>query len=155
MKKLILLIAAMCAAVTLSYADDHKVIITKAELPTVAQKFINTHFSAWKIKTIEKEMELDNVKTSYKVIFKGNPDIEFDQNGNWTDVDGNGMALPMAFLPAMAIDYITKNLPGTKIAKADIDNADKLGREIDVKLMDGRELTFDTQGRFIRIEMRD
>lgn len=65
-------------------ANAQKTTITKAALPTNAQTFLKTHFPKQEPSYIIKDKEV--FSTDYKVQFKNNIEVEFDEKGNWEEV---------------------------------------------------------------------
>lgn len=127
-----------------SYAQES--IITKAELPNVAQKFVSEHFSKSTVDYIKKDKE--TFSTDYKIKFSDGREIEFDSDGNWTEVDGNRTVIPTAFISKNIMNHVKQKFPNTHIVKIE---KGRFGKQ-DVKLSNGLELEFNAQGEFKRID---
>jgi len=127
-----------------SYAQES--IITKAEMPNAAQKFVSEHFSKSTVDYIKKDKE--TFSTDYKVKFSDGREIEFDADGNWTEVDGNKTTIPTAFISKNILNHVKQKFPNTQIVKIE---KGRFGRQ-DVKLSNGLELEFNAQGVFKRID---
>lgn len=156
MKRIVMLLAVISTAISVSLADDYKRTIKITELPKVSQEFIKTHLSGWKVKAVYQEMELDHDKGCYKVKFKAPRDmaeVKFKTEGEWLEVDGNGLNVPMAILPAKAIDYMVKNHPGTTIIKVEKDYDDLHGKCIKVDVIGDRTLIFNNTGEFVALDV--
>lgn len=74
-------------------------------------------------------------------------EIEFTETGAWKEVDGQGKAIPTAFIPAAIIKHIQTNYPKEKIT-----HIDKGFKDIDIDLSNKIELEFDLNGKFLRID---
>ncbi|MGS4344531.1 PepSY-like domain-containing protein [Myroides odoratus] len=133
-------------AFTLSESAQAKdIIITKSELPKKALAFMDTHFNGKTIQTVEKDA--DFLSVSYKVTFTDRIEIEFDQDGEWDEVDGNKNPLPTTFILAPITTYVKTNYPIAQIVKIE-----KESRKYEVKLDNGLELEFSKSGEFKRID---
>lgn len=121
------------------------VIITKSELPKKAITFMDSHFKGQTIQMVEKDT--DFLSVSYKVTFSDQIEIEFDQAGDWEEVDGNKNALPTTFILEPIVTYVATNYQGAQIVKIE-----KESRIYEVKLNNGLELEFSKSGEFKRID---
>ena len=83
MKKLAVLLVAVVAVFGVAKADDDRVIET-AQLPQAAQVFIKKYFGAKKVVIAKEDAGL--FISSYDVIFSDGTKLEFDNDGNWTEV---------------------------------------------------------------------
>lgn len=148
MKNLKTLLAGIFTAILLLMSQStlaKDIIITKSELPKKALAFMDTHFNAKTIQLVEKDVEILSV--SYKVTFSDQIEIEFDQAGEWEEVDGNKNQLPTSFLLQPIVDYITANYPGAQVVKVSNER-----RIYEVELNNGLELEFSKSGDFKRID---
>ncbi len=141
MKKSILLFAATAFLCLFIYAAD---VVTKdvTRLPQTAQTFLKKYFPASKVVTIK----IDDDRT-YDVKLVGNTEIDFDRNGNWTEVDCNTKAVPSALVPVAIQNYVKSNYSGKSIVKIDRDR-----NGYDVKLKGGPSLEFNSKGKFIKVD---
>ncbi len=121
-------------------------IITKNELPKSAQKFISDYFSKSNIDYVKKDKE--TFSTDYKVKFTNGTELEFDSEGNWTEVDGNKTVIPTAFIQKNILTYVKEKFPNTQIVKIE---KGRFGKQ-EVKLSNGLELEFNSKGEFKRID---
>lgn len=124
----------MCA--TTLRADNERAIAVN-QLPAAAQEFVKQHFADRKIALAKVETEI--FSKSYEVFFADGDHIDFDGNGNWTEVDCKMSAVPNAIVPEPIRQYV-----GTTYPDATIKKIDKEPREYEVKLSNRLELTFDT-----------
>lgn len=125
---------------------DEVVVITKEQLPTSAQQFIQKHFSKYNISYVKKEKEL--LSHSYEVIFSEGTSIDFDKRGNWTDIDGKQNDIPVTCIPAAIQSYVKKNFSGQTFRQIERKERGRYG----VELSNGLELIFDKKFRFIRVD---
>ena len=85
MKKVLSILVLALVAVQLAFAGD---VITRdaKQLPLTARNFINRYFTDPQISHIKIETGILGSK-SYEVLLTDRTEIDFDSNGNWTDVD--------------------------------------------------------------------
>lgn len=119
------------------------------ELPQTAKDFMNTHFSGSSYTT-----KLDDGE--YKV-YVGYYKIEFDRQGNWTQIDGETgnrkTALPASILALQPLNtinaYVNSRYSGRYIINIEKDY--KRGvTYYEVELNNSVDLIFDAQGSFLR-----
>ncbi len=127
-------------------ARAQETIITINTLPQAAQKFVSDHFSKSTVSYVKKDKE--TFSTDYKVKFADGREVEFDTDGNWTEVDGNKTAIPTVFIQKNILNYIEKTFPNTQIVKIE---KGRFGKQ-EVKLNNGLELEFNSKGEFKRID---
>ena len=84
---------------------------------------------------------------SYEVIFTNGDKVEFDNKGNWEEVNCKYSAVPAAIIPATIQKYVTTNYPDAKILKIERDKKD-----YEVKLSNRTELKFDLKFNLIDID---
>ena len=121
-------------------------IISKSELPKVAQKFISDNFSKNTLEYVK--MDKETFSTDYKVKFSDGAEIEFDSKGEWTEVDGNKTPIPTEFIQKSIRNYVKNKFPNTQIVKIE---KGRFGKQ-EVKLSNGLELEFNSNGEFKRID---
>lgn len=126
--------------------DDDEVIISATALPSKAQTFISTHFPNVAFSRAEQNKTTESDGTLYEVRLANGFQIDFDANGEWTSVDGNGQIVPstiIALIPSNIETYIqsNQNIPIMKIEK-------KL-YGYSIKLTNQLELRFNTNGDFL------
>lgn len=126
-------------------ANAQKKTITVKELPQTAQTFITNNFKGQTVSFAVKEKEM--MDTDYTVQLSGGFKLEFDKNGNWEEINGNGKAVPAAIIPKNIADYVAKNQKGHKIIKIE---KDKMGYDVD--LSNGLGLDFDSNGKFLKVD---
>ena len=144
MKKTNLTLACVITLVANAKADAYQPI-TLSQLPAKAQTFLSTHFPNSKTSLVRKELDL--LELSYDVIFADGSKVEFDRQGNWTEVDCLTRALPSGIVPAAISSVIESQYPQGQPTKIERDH-----REIDVKLSNRVELTFNKKHQLIDID---
>jgi len=143
--KTVFKLAIALIALTDFTANAQDKTITAAELPAAAQNFIKQHFKGQTVTyaKIDKEM----FDKDYKAVLSGGVEIDFDEKGNWDEIDGHKKALPASVIPKAIADYVAKTYKGQSITQLDRKRAG-----FDVELINGTELEFDSNGKFIRID---
>ena len=153
MKRVIALaFTAVLSFTALSCSDDdndktNDTIIESAQLPQAARDFIATHFPDVTYTRVEKESRPDDDGSIYDVHLSNGFEIDFDVDGNWTDIDGNKQAIPTAIIPVPITNYVTANYAGTTVNTIEIESYG-----YDVELSNGIDLVFDVSGGFVRID---
>ncbi len=84
---------------------------------------------------------------SYDVIFTTGEKLEFDKSGDWTEIQCKASEVPVQVLPAEIRSYVSSTYPDAKVLEIERD-----GKEYEVKLSNGWEITFDNQFRVIDID---
>lgn len=144
MKKIMLILACVFTLVGNANADNYQPISTN-QLPEKAQAFLSTYFPEAKISLARKEIDI--LEVSYDVIFTDGCKVEFDRKGNWKEVDCLAHPLPAGIVPDGITKIINAQYPDAKATKIERDH-----REIDVKLNNRVELTFNKQLQLIDID---
>lgn len=144
MKKILLLLVCLFSLQTVVRADDDRPIAV-TQLPAPAQQFIKKHFAGNQVAFAK--MEKDWFSKSYDVTFTNGNKLEFDEKGEWTEVDCKYTSVPTAIVPKAIADYVAQNYKDVRILKIDRDT-----RDYEVKLSNRLELKFDLQFNLIDIE---
>lgn len=142
MKRLAVLLVAVVAVFGVAKADDDRVIET-TQLPQAAQVFIKKYFGAKKVVIAKEDAGL--FISSYDVIFSDGTKLEFDNDGNWTEVKCN--PVPANLVPKQIQSKINELYPGTQVLKIERD-----GNGYELKLSNRQELEFDTKFRLTDID---
>lgn len=109
--------------------------ISVTRLPVAAQQTIKKHFPNRKVALTK--MESGFFSREYYVIFTNGEKIEFDKNGNWTEIDCKHSSVPASLIPVRIANYVKRNYPGCHILKIEADDD-----EYEVKLSNRMEITF-------------
>ncbi|MBQ4279711.1 MAG: PepSY-like domain-containing protein [Rikenellaceae bacterium] len=146
MKKLILTLLCGLIFQAGAYAGADEITMDVTRLPETAQQFVKKYFKDAQIAHIKIEKNVLQQK-SYDVKFVNGNEIEFDNEGQWTDVDCEKSALPAGIVPAKIAAYMKKNLPDEKAVSI---SKDRWGYEL--KTASDLELKFDTKGTFKSVD---
>lgn len=144
MKKVFIAIACVFTLVTNACADNYQPI-DRTQLPEKAQTFLSTYFPEAKISLVRKE--IDVMELTYDVIFTDGCKVEFDRKGNWTEVDCLTHTLPAGIVPEAIGKVVNTHYPGAEATKIERNH-----REIDVKLNNRVELTFNKHMQLVDID---
>ncbi|MDE6483283.1 MAG: PepSY-like domain-containing protein [Rikenellaceae bacterium] len=144
MKKLLASAFALLAVTFSAKAGDDKPITVK-QLPVASQNFIKQHFADRKVALVKEET--DFFVKSYEVTFADLCKIEFDSEGQWTDIECKQGYVPTSAVPAHINDYVKANYPDRKIKSIE---RERRGYEVD--LTGNVDLKFDTAFNIIDID---
>lgn len=142
MKKIFSLLVLFIATAHFAFAGD---IVTKdvMKLPLTARNFINQYFSTPQIDHIKIENEVLQAK-KYEVKLTNGTEIDFDSQGNWTEVDCKKSAVPASLVPAFVKQYMKSN----GFNKELVTKIDRARKSYEVKLNSGLDLKFSKEGKF-------
>lgn len=143
-QKAIMAIVCLVAFQTPAMADNDKPI-TVNQLPATAQQVIKSHFSGMKVALAKMESGL--IDKSYDVIFTTGEKIEFDRNGNWTEIECKRTGVPAKLIPAQITNYVNANYAGNKILKIEKDR-----NEHEINLSNGVEIKFNKDFMVVDID---
>ncbi|MFK8267497.1 PepSY-like domain-containing protein [Capnocytophaga cynodegmi] len=122
-------------------------VVTQNELPQEAQSFIKKHFSQYTLDYIILDKEYFS-SDDYTVRFSEGLKIEFNEKGEWTEIDGNYTEIPTEFISKNITSYVKAKFANTRIVKIE---RGFFGTQ-EVKLSNGLELEFDSKGNFKRVD---
>lgn len=145
MKKILKILPMLLIAVlgiALSSCDNDKdEPISSSQLPSKATEFIGQYFPSAQIISSQKD------KNEYEVMLSEGTRIDFNKDGEWTDVEAaNSKILPTGFYPAEIDSYIAQYFQGLGI-----NEITKVKRGFEVELNTGTEMVFAADGSFIEI----
>lgn len=149
MKKLFLfaLAAFLLTAVSCSDDDNKEKIIDAAQLPETAKMFAEAHLPEATFTRVEHQSVPDSDGSVYDTKLSNGFEIDFDSDGNWTDIDGNNQTVPDAIVPQPILDYVAANYASSTVTTIEIEN-----HGYDIELSNGTDLVFNENGEFIRID---
>lgn len=145
MKKVLSILVLALVAIQFAFAGD---VITQDtnQLPLAARNFINRYFTKPQISHIKIESKMLGAK-SYEVLLTDRTEIDFDSNGNWTEVDCKKSAVPEALVPVAVREYVKTNFPREIITQIE------RGRNrMDVELSNDYTLKFNSQGKYLSMD---
>jgi hypothetical protein len=127
----------------------NEIVVNPADLPQTAKTLISTHFPTATIRLVEKQNNAGANGTVYDVSLSNGFEIDFDSNGNWTEIDGGRQAIPTALIPEKIGIYVAANYPNQSITSIDKEKT-YIGIELSNDL--DLDLVFDVQENFLRID---
>ncbi|MFV0180300.1 PepSY-like domain-containing protein [Empedobacter falsenii] len=138
-------VVSIAFTVTSCSSDDdnnHKTIIQVSELPLQANNFIETYFVTATVAKVEKDIR--SLDEFYEVRLADGTQIDFNETGIWTEVDGKNKSIPTQFINENIVKYVITNYTTTTI-----EGIDKKTYGFDVDLVNNTELRFDINGKFL------
>ena len=145
MKNLATMFFTYCFLLISITANAQETIIVRKQLLLNAQKLIKTNFSDKTIDYIIADKEL--ISTDYSVKFTDGSEIDFNSEGNWTEIDCKKNAIPSKIVKSSIANYVKEKFPNTHIVKIE---KEIFNRE-EIKLSNGLELEFNSKGEFRNI----
>lgn len=136
--------ASVAFAATL-YIDNNDRPVNYDELPAKAKSFISSHFAGEEVSHII--LDKDIVCNDYTVSFLSGTKLEFNGNGEWTEIDCGKASVPQAFIPQQIVAYVEKNHPGRTITEIKREHG-----HTEIKLNGGFELTFNSRYRVVDVD---
>lgn len=146
MKKLLFILLSVFT-LQVAQADNDKPV-TVAQLPAKAQTFLKQNFPNEKVAFAKMEKEIFD--TSYDVTFINGDAVEFDKNGEWTDLKCKHNGVPAKAIPAQIAKFVKENYAEAKILTLERDRY-----SYEVKLSNFWEIKFDKQFNVIDMDMDD
>lgn len=145
MKKYLVSIIAIVTALCFSGCDkEDEVVIAPSAIPQEVQAFLGSHFAGIEIKHVIQEKERSSY--DYELLLADGTRIEINREGEWIEVENHQKGVPNSIVPSSILEYVNTNYPEITIVDIERD------RHIDVKLKNGTEMEFTTNGDFIRID---
>lgn len=148
----LLLLAGLSFAAISCDDDDNKdkseqVTTDGTVLPQRAQTILATYFPS-EIRSITIDRDFGTV-SEYDVVLKDGTEITFDRDGDWESIDTNSRtrAVPADLFPEGITTYVSINYPTELIVSIDRETT-----RYDVELSSGRDLIFDLDGNFQRLD---
>lgn len=123
--------------------DDRPISVDK--MPLEAQEFIKKFFPGKKVAVAKQEGRF--VEKNFDVIFIDGNKVEFDRNGEWTNVDCEYSSVPEGIVPAPIAGYVQEHFPGVKIRQIEKEN-----RKFEVELENGVNLDFSRSFKLLDID---
>lgn len=110
-----MLIALMMAGMQSCENNTNFGNISPNKLPNAAKSFIEQYFADQTIVAAEKEM--DDGQVVYEVTLSDGTELDFDENGEWTDVDCQNRQVPDGIVPEKIRSYVATNYPDNFIVE--------------------------------------
>ncbi len=141
MKNLLTILICLFSFSTFAFADDDKEI-TVSQLPQTAREFLNAYFPKEEVSYAKTDLE----DGDYEVRLENGVKIDFNKLGSWTDIEGH-VPLPKGIVSSNIYNHVSQNFKKAKIVKIERNN-----KGFEIGLNDGRELIFDLNGNFVKID---
>lgn len=146
MKKLFLLL--VCVFTMQSMMADNDKPIAFNQLPAAAQQFITKYFPNAKVAFSKMESKLFG--STYDVVFINGDQLEFDKQGEWTEINCKHQSVPEAVVPAQIKQFVSSNYPDAKFLSIERDRD-----SYEVKLSNFWEIKFDKKFNVIDMDSDD
>lgn len=141
MKKLITTII-FAVGLTASAQDR---LISFEELPTSVKTFVGKHFSKDNVASVV--LDKGFISDEYSIFMNDGTQVEFDSNGQWTEVKSNSNEVLKKIVPTKISDYISQKYPSILV-----EEIKSKRNTFEVELSNGLDLVFDKKGQFLRFE---
>ena len=112
------------------------------QLPTTAQEFVKTYFSDYTIQHIFCDKEFADI--DYKIRFEDGTEIEFNAQGEWTDISSKQKCIPTGFILTKITNFVEMNHKGLCITGIERDFY-----RITIELNDSLEIEFNNKGKLV------
>ncbi|MBR1465589.1 MAG: PepSY-like domain-containing protein [Bacteroidaceae bacterium] len=147
MKRILYFLFALLAVTQATACNDkdEKEQKDQMQLPPAAQKFVKAHFPSLTIKRVKKDN--DNDGSLYEVTLSDNTTVDFDKNGDWTEVDCGRKAVPPTIVPGPISKYVKTAYPKQKIVQID-----KQRKGYEIELSNDVDITFNAAYKVVRTE---
>lgn len=145
MKKFFMMLCSLFIALTVTKADG-RVTHDVSLLPTAAREFIRQQFPKTTISYLSIDKNLLGT-SGYDVRLDDGTEIDFDNKGEWVEIDCEPQAVPHSAIPVKVKEYIQKHYPKNLVTKI---KHSRKGYELE--LNNDLEIDFDQQGNFIRMD---
>lgn len=140
MKRFIAIVAVMLGMAYTVSADERPIDL--ASMPNEAQSFISKNFADYAV--VAATVDNDIMDTDYEVRLNDGTKIDFNGRGEWTEISNKRTGIPEKIIPNKLTDYVKKHYDQTNIISIERDN-----RHYEIKLSNGVELVFSTDGRLL------
>lgn len=143
MKRIIIMMALVMAAMTVVRADDRPV--TYNQLPKAAQDFITAYYPNEKVSFATKDDDI--VRPDYTVVLANGVKIEFRNDGSLNKIETRNGEVPAEIVPVQIIESVKAHYPDAVIREYEV------GRKTyEVKLSNRMELKFNRAFHVIEID---
>lgn len=134
-----------CAIIPLSMNADNDKPIAASELPISAQTMISSHFKGRTVIFAKREQGVTT--TGYEAVLSDGTQIEFNRNGEWTEVDCGRSAVPSTVIPKEIAAYVKKHFATESICQIE-----QYRKIYEVELTNGIEIKFNRKFKVTEIE---
>ncbi len=138
-------IVAMLLTTSVNATADTDKVIEVSQLPAQAQQTLKQHFSQKKVAIAKAEW--DWFSKSYDIVFTDGSKVEFDSDGNWTNIDCRRSMVPLKLIPSQIVTKVKEMYPDMNVTEIE---REKRGYE--VTLSNGLELKFSKSFQVVDID---
>lgn len=117
-------------------------VVPFEQLPERAQAFVREYFHLAQVAHVVKDYEF--YESEYLVYLKGNGRLEFDGEGQWTQMEFTRSSLPLEVLPLEIRTYLAEHYPQVKVEMMEREQ-----EGFELRLSTGRQLKFGKNGRLL------
>lgn len=144
LKNMLFAMGCMLLSSTMACADNSKPL-QKRDLPATVQTLLATHFNQQRIAHASRETGIGD--NDYDVVLQNGTKLEFDEKGNWTEIDCKRGKVPAALIPQKIRAHVQNTYPGQYITKIE-----RQRKCYEVELSSGIELTFSKQFKLVDVD---
>lgn len=134
----------ICLSLTVM-ACEKQTPIAENELSNEMKVYVEKHFPLDKISFSIKDQ--DGVSITYDITLKSGIKLEFNNNKEIIEIDGNDKKLPDSVIPEKILSYIKTSFPDAFVTSWELD-----GKFQKVELNNSLDLVFDLNGNFKEID---
>ena len=145
-KALLFAFFGVMAIQTSAFAADE--VIDFEQLPQNAQLLIKDNFNNLTVARVTFDADLDD--NNYEVVLSDSSTIEFDKEGNWTEIECEDCAVPANLVPEAITKYVAE-----KYSDAIIKKIEKEATTTKVTLSNETEIEFNDNFEVIETEAEE
>ncbi len=138
-------IVVMFLATSVNVSADTDKVVEVSQLPAQAQQILKQHFAQKKVAIAKSDW--DWFSKGYDVVFTDGCKVEFDGNGNWTNIDCRRSTVPVKLIPTQILTKVQEMYPSITITEIERDR-----RGYDVSLSNGLDLEFNTKFQVVDVD---
>lgn len=115
------------------------------KLPAQAREFVSKQFPKTTVAYLKIDRNMFRT-TGYDVKLDNGTELEFDRNGDWTEISSKS-GVPSTLIPATIADYVKRNYANHRVVKIK-----RKSHGYKIELGNDLELKFDSYGKFVRLD---
>ncbi|MFA7616779.1 MAG: PepSY-like domain-containing protein [Weeksellaceae bacterium] len=125
--------------------ENDEVAIPYSDLPASIRAWIENHFPGAQATLVKMKSQPDDDGTVYEANLNNGFELEFDADGNWTEIDGDDHKVPDGLIPPAILSYVHSNYPENVF----IQSIERKSYGYKIELSVDLDLKFDSDGNFI------
>lgn len=145
MKTIKILTVTLLLALQWAACSGGDKVITVEALPAAARTLIGQYFGDKQVSLVKKDK--DGLKTYFDVVMVDGTKLEFDNSGEWRDIEVKSNGVPAGIVPAEISSYVGQNYPGQRILQID-----RIRSDFEIELSNGLELKFNKQFKLTEVD---